>query len=301
MKLERIALVLTFVIVLCTFMFFADSNHKGKLYPQAHHSAAQLFGPLQNKQIVFADEFNGSAINTKNWATCYDWKKPSETGCTNDGNFEQQWYSDSQIAVKDGKLTITAMQKPIDVAVNGRVKTFTYQSGMLNSGSGRTNGKVHWAGTYGYYETRMFVSKGQGIWPAFWLLPTDQQWPPEIDGMEFIGSKPGEILQTVHWRGENGPAKDESVIAKNTDYANAWHTYGVDWQPGQIDWYIDGVKTKTFKNADVPAKPMEIIFDLAVGGLLPGNADASTPLPATLKVDYVRVYQSKSQIRPVNQ
>jgi beta-glucanase (GH16 family) len=116
--------------------------------------------------------------------------------------------------------------------------------------------------------------------------------------MEFIGSKPGQILQTLHWTQDSKQLKSESSITKTADYSNTWHTYGLDWEPGHIDWYIDGVKTKTYIGSEVPSKPMEIIFDLAVGGRLPGNADASTPFPRQMKVDYVRVFQASD--RPTN-
>lgn len=300
MKSERFAFCLTIVIVIGTFMFFADSGDKGKLYSDSHPAQVEVFSPTNNKQLVFDDEFSGSTIDSRKWSTCYDWKLPNETGCTNAGNFEQQWYSDSQLSVNSGNLTITAIRKPTQVAVKGQVKTFDYQSGMINTGSGDTTSKGHWIGSYGYYEAKILIPKGQAIWPAFWLLPADRNWPPEIDAMEFVGSKPNQILQTVHWSGADGRAEDMSVILKNVDYSQSWHTYGIDWQPGQIDWYIDGVKTKTFKGSNVPSKPMEIILNLAVGGNLPGAADATTPPTATMKVDYVRVYQSKDQIRPVS-
>lgn len=300
MKLERFALLFGLIVVASLFIFFADSSGKGHLYPSSHPAKSIITGPQASKSLVFSDEFNGTTVNAKKWGTCYDWKKPTETGCTNEGNFEQQWYTDQQTNVGGGQLTLKAVRSPIDVAIDGKAKSFEYQSGMLNSGAGASNRLPRWTGTYGYYESRMYVPKGQGVWPAFWLLPGDRKWPPEIDAMEFIGNKPGQILQTVHWMGDNGPALDDSAITKLTDYSVGWHTYGVDWSVDKIDWYIDGIKTKTFTGPNVPSKPMEIILNLAVGGLLPGKVDATTPQSLDMKVDYVRVYQSNDQIRPVS-
>ncbi len=305
MRLERLAYILSVVFVLGAFTFLADTAQGNG--PRAHAAATQTtakpapYSPTSGKKLVFDDEFNGSALNANDWVTCYDWRKPSETGCTNGGNFEQEWYDDDQLAVANGRLTITAIENPINVVVQNRAKTFTYRSGMINSGAGVTNGSVRWAGTYGFYEARMKFEAGQGIWPAFWLLPVNKAWPPEIDAMEAVGSKPNQILQTVHWQTKGQPQKSVSVISREKDYANEWHTYGVDWEPGRIDWYIDGQKTRSYSGPNVPDTPMEVIIDLAVGGLLPGNADPATPFPSELQVDYVRVYQSPSQIRPVDQ
>src|SRR5262249_36815452 len=156
------------------------------------------------------------------------------------------------------------------VVVQKQAKTFQYQSGMINSGKGSTNSPIRWASTYGYYEAKVKLQGGKGVWPAFWLLPTDRPWPPEIDIMELVGSKPNQILQTLHWQSKDGPQKNETIVSDNPDYTTDWHTYAIDWQSDRIDWYIDGKKTKTYTGPDVPSKPMEIILNLAMGGLLPG-------------------------------
>lgn len=303
MRLERLAYCLCVLIVLGTFIFFADTaqgnSSRTRTVALAHKSTPPVSNsPVSGKKLVFDDEFNGSTLNANNWATCYDWRLPSETGCTNNGNFEQEWYDDEQVQVASGHLTLTAINDPIQVAVQNQAKTFQYRSGMVNSGSGSTNSSVRWAGTYGYYEARMKFQAGQGIWPAFWLLPVNKEWPPEIDIMEAIGSKPDQILQTIHWQTNGQPEKSVSVVNDKNSYANVWHTYGVDWEPGKIIWYIDGKETASYSGSNVPDTPMEIIIDLAVGGLLPGNANSTTPFPSQLEVDYVHVYQSPNQIRP---
>src|SRR5581483_7500556 len=104
--------------------------------------------PTNGKTLVFSDEFNGSAVSTEHWATCYDWRAPSEIGCTNSGNFEQEWYDEDQIKVANGHLTLTATNDPIQVAVQNQAKSFQYRSGMVNSGAGITNGTARWTGTY---------------------------------------------------------------------------------------------------------------------------------------------------------
>jgi beta-glucanase (GH16 family) len=134
---------------------------------------------------------------------------------------------------------------------------------------------------------------GQGVWPAFWLLPTDRNWPPEIDIMECLGQRPEEVLLTTHWQDSNGQRQQDSSVIKGTEFTNSWHTYAVNWQPQRIDWYVDGVLKKTVTGRAVPSKPMEIIINLAIGGKLPGNADSSTKFPRTAQIDYVKVYAMK--------
>jgi beta-glucanase (GH16 family) len=301
MKFERIAFACSAVVVLGVFLALSTMQGHGGTTPTtvAVQSALATDTLTRNKQLVFSDDFNGSSLNAGKWSTCYDWRLPTETGCTNDGNLEQEWYTGDQVAVHDGTLQLTAVKEPTEVAVQGKVQTFEFQSGMVTSGKGSTAGTVRWAGTYGYYEARMKFGKGQGVWPAFWLLPVNGDWPPEIDTMEFIGGKPDQILQTVHWKqGGTGTPLEDSQVIRGKDFSGGWHTYGVDWEPGRIDWYIDGVKTRSYTGVNVPSQPMEIVIDLAMGGLLPKNVDSSTQFPQVLVVDYVRVYQSKNQIKP---
>lgn len=296
MKVEQIVYYSTAALVVGIFLFFVIVQDLGR--PAQPTTVLETDKVVAGKKLVFGDEFDTQTLNSKNWTTCYDWRRPSETGCTNHGNFEQQWYIPEQVQVKDGFLVLTAQKKAVDAAVQDKVKSFAYVSGMVNSGSGDTGTNVRWAGTYGYYEAKIKFQKGQGVWPAFWLLPVDRTWPPEIDIMEFIGHKPDEILQTVHWQDGDKPAKSDVVIKGQQEYSDGWHTYAVDWRPDGIDWYIDGNKTRSYTGGNVPDKPMAIILNLAIGGLLPGNADETTQFPREMLVDYVRVYQSEDQIRP---
>ena len=301
MKLERFVYWFGALFVVGTFWAFSVVFQDGAQAPAieaAKKVTTDTGGPINNKTLVFSDEFDKPVLDGTKWATCYDWRLPTEGGCTNHGNFEQEWYTEDQVNIIDGQLMLTAEEKPMDVAVQKQIKSFRYRSGMINSGSGATNAPVRWAGTYGYYEAKMKVQTGQGVWPAFWLLPIDREWPPEIDIMEFIGHKPGEILQTLHWPGEGGPQKSDVIVSGQKDYSADWHVYAVDWRPDGIDWYIDGKKTRSYIGPNIPHKPMEIILNLAVGGLLPGNADDTTPFPREVRVDYVRVYQSSEQARP---
>lgn len=237
---------------------------------------------------VFSDDFNGNALDTTKWVTCYDWRPVGASGCTNGGNNEQEWYMPQQVAVHNGSVALTAIKDPITMGA-----VYPYRSGMISTGRQDSTSEVKWSGKYGYYEARMHFDGGQGVWPAFWLLPTDRSWPPEIDIMEMLGQHPNQVLLTTHWQDSNGQREKDSGSIQGSDFTKGWHTYAVNWQPQRIDWYVDGALKKTVTGKEVPNTRMEIILDLAVGGALPGNVDSTTPFPRTMQVDYVHVYAHK--------
>lgn len=252
------------------------------------------FDPARDSNWVkiFSDEFDTAKLDTSKWVTCYDWKRTTDTGCTNDGNNELQVYRPEQIVISGGKAALTAERKTTSQVARGKQRQFEYVSGMLSTGRSDPASDVKWSARYGYFEARIKVPKGQGIWPAFWLLPIDKKWPPEIDIMEYIGGKPREVLLTHHWADDRGKHQENSTYIKGPDYSEGWHTYAVNWQPHAIEWFIDGQLKKT-STSQIPNEPMELIVNLAVGGRLPGYPDASTKFPVSMEVDYVRAYGLK--------
>ncbi len=242
-------------------------------------------------QLVFDDEFDGSRLNADRWVTCYDWYDAAHDGCTNNGNFEQEWYRASQVSVSNGHATLTAQPRPTLGWSGSYEQTYPYISGLISTGRPSYDAAPKWSTSYGYMEARLKTDGGQGLWPAFWLLPTDHSWPPEIDAMELVGSAPHQLLATYHWPDAAGHPQKDATTYSAGDFTAGWHTYAVNWQPGRIDWYADGRHLKTLTGSNVTNKPMELIINLAVGGTLPGNANAKTHFPARLQIDYVRVYQ----------
>jgi beta-glucanase (GH16 family) len=241
--------------------------------------------------LALSDDFNGDTLNSKLWVTCYDWYDTQHKGCTNGGNSELEWYKSSQVSVKNGQLTLTATPQPTTGWNGSYEQSYPYVSGMISTGRPTFNGEPKWSMQYGYYEARISVTGGKGVWPAFWLLPVNHDWPPEIDIMELLGSTPDKVLMTYHWPGASGsaPQKDGTVYAGPV-FTDSWHTYAVNWQPGRIDWYVDGALRKSYAGLLVTNEPMELILNLAIGGTLPGSPDASTKFPAIERVDYVRAY-----------
>ena len=240
---------------------------------------------------VFSDEFIGNTLDTKKWTTCYDWQDMAVPGCSNDGNEELQWYTRDSVSVADNAVTFIAKKTAVVGLRRGETHNFDYTSGMITTGRDNKDAKVRWTARYGYYQARIKMPKGRGLWPAFWLVPADQKWPPEIDVMEMLGDKPGDILMTYFWdNGKFPPPKDSTTFSGN-DLSGDWHTFGIDWAEGKLDWYIDGLLRKSVRSENVPTKAMEIILNLAVGGKLPGSPDDQTPFPSTMAVDAVKVHQ----------
>jgi beta-glucanase (GH16 family) len=118
------------------------------------------------------------------------------------------------------------------------------------------------------------------------LLPVDQSWPPEIDLVEVTGPDPTTPILTYHSVGDGTPQAQVST----PDLSASWHTFAVDWRPGSLTWFIDDVP-RFHVSLGVPTKPMYFLATLAVGGTEPGRPDGTTRFPASLDIDYVRVWQ----------
>jgi beta-glucanase (GH16 family)/peptidoglycan/xylan/chitin deacetylase (PgdA/CDA1 family) len=240
--------------------------------------------------LDWSDEFDGAALDHSKWV--------EETGGHGFGNNELEYYTDGgrNLRVNGGKLVIEARRED-------------------REGRHYTSARIKTAGlkerTYGRYEARIRIPRGQGIWPAFWLLGADCEttgWPRcgEIDIMENIGKEPGIVHGTLHgpgFSGDHGFGAPSSLDAGA--YADDFHLYAVEWEPGEIRWYRDGILYHTarpdlVKGAWVYDHPFFVILNLAVGGYWPGNPDASTSFPQRMLVDYVRVYRRAASASAVS-
>ena len=238
---------------------------------------------------VWEDNFDGNSLNMKDWNV-----ETHEPGWV---NAELQEYTESgNIKVSDGKLTI------IPKRTKNEDGTYSYTSGRIN-----TQNKHDFK--YGIMEARMKFPKGQGYLPAFWMMPTNEnlygQWPKcgEIDIAEVMGQDTKKIYGTIHY-GEPHAQSQGTEVLKKGNFADDWHTCAVEWEPGSIKWYLDGVLyheenqwfTKTPGQGEVtyPApfdQNFYIIFNLAIGGSWVGNPDKTTDYNSNFQVDYVKVYQ----------
>jgi len=243
-------------------------------------------------KLVWSDEFNGpngSAVDASKWVT--------ETGGGGWGNNELEYYTARRENAfqQDGNLVIKVLQEkytgPDDATRN-------YTSARL-----KTLGKF--SQTYGRFEARIKIPRGQGIWPAFWMLGNDIDkpgWPTcgEIDIMENIGKEPALVHGTIHgpgYSGEHGIGAPYA-LSSGQPFADDFHIYAVEREPNAIRFYVDDHLYTTRTPADLPkgAKwvydhPFFLLLNVAVGGGWPGNPDATSTFPQTMLVDYVRVYE----------
>ena len=196
---------------------------------------------------------------------------------------------------QNGNLVIKVLQEKYTGA-DGVTRNYT--SARL-----KTQGKFSQA--YGRFEARIKIPRGQGIWPAFWMLGDDVDkagWPAcgEIDIMENIGKEPSLVHGTIHgpgYSGAKGIGAPDSLPA-NQPFADDFHVFAVEWEPNTIRFYVDDHLYATRTPADLPPgaqwvydHPFFILLNVAVGGDWPGNPDASSTFPQTMLVDYVRVYE----------
>ncbi len=246
------------------------------------------------KAATFTDNFDGpagSAVDGSKWQI--------ETG-DNVNNHERQYYTagnDNAALDGQGNLVITA-RKENPGNYQCWYGTCEYTSARLNTAGKFTQ-------TYGHVEARMKVPRGQGMWPAFWMLGADigdVGWPNsgEIDVMENVGFEPGTVHGTLHGPGYSGSGGIGAgyTLPGGEAFADKFHTFAVDWSPNKVTWSVDGNVYQTRTPADLNGnrwvfdKPFFLILNLAVGGYWPGDPDGSTQFPQQLVVDYVRVTTS---------
>jgi Ca2+-binding RTX toxin-like protein/beta-glucanase (GH16 family) len=174
----------------------------------------------------------------------------------------------------DGTLSIWA--KP---SANSEIFGYGYTSGFIST-------KESHAQTYGYFEMKADIPSAAGAWPAFWLIPADGSWPPELDVMEVLTSDPHGTWTTGH-SGVNGHSAN-GMLSFTPETTDGFHTYGALWTATDIVWYIDGVEVFRQATPSDMHKPMFMIANLALGGW--GGTINNGHLPAEMKIDYIRAY-----------
>ncbi len=248
-------------------------------------------GYAQCVKLIWSDEFNGNELDTTKWS--YDIGDGCPNLC-NWGNGELQYYRSENASFTDSSLLITAKKED-------------YGKSNYTSAKIKTKNLADW--TYGRFEARMKLPKGQGMWPAFWMLSADNKyggWPNsgEIDIMESLGHEPDKIYGSVHF----GPPYNhytEPYTLSTGDFSDAFHIFAFEWTKDTLSWYVDGnlysQKTRTQIDPWLPFdEKFYLILNLAVGGSLPGTPDSSTVFPQSMEVDYVRVYGSPSMQKIVS-
>ena len=296
MKSRKLISLLAACAMIASMAGCGDSSSKSDTSSssKAESSSADETTPeLDGYNLLWSDEFNAAKLDEDIWS--YD---PHEPGWTNN-ELQEYTTSTDNVFIRDGKLVLKG------------IKTDKNGSDYYTSGKIKSQNKKDF--TYGKVSVSAKVPQGQGLWPAIWMMPTDEskygQWPKcgEIDIMEVLGNDVSTAYGTVHY-GEPHGEKQGTVKLESGSYADSFHEYSVEWEPGEMRWYIDGkeyLKVNDWFTAEQgqDEKPYPAPFDqsffvqlnLAIGGNWPGNPDSTTDFSkAELEVDYVRVYQKPS-------
>lgn len=250
-------------------------------------------------KLVWRDEFNtraGVRPNQNIWG--YEIGDGTVNGIPGWGNDELEYYTDSaENAATDGAGNLAITVKEADGALTCYYGPCKYTSARLLT-------KNRFEVAYGRIEARVKVPRGAGLWPAFWSLGADIDrvgWPQsgEIDIMENVGRLPNQVFGTIHGPGYSGGQSFGGIYDLPTPVADDFHTFAVEWQPGEIRWYIDGILYHTARPANVAPNqwvydhPFFLLLNVAVGGNFGGPVGADTVFPQTMLVDYVRLYQAQ--------
>ncbi|MFJ8042071.1 family 16 glycosylhydrolase [Kitasatospora sp. NPDC096147] len=246
-------------------------------------AGASVPAPPGDWRLVFQDEFDGTALNTGRWATCYDW---NDGGCTNKANHELEWYLPSQATVGGGELTLTAQRRPTTGADG---QGYPWTSGMVSTGRDSWDATPRHTFTRGYFAAAIRIPPEAGMFPAFWLMPAaTRTTPPELDVAEFAGTTDTAQF-TVHWTGPDGRDLHDSAFFGPVDFPAGYHVFALAWEADALTWYLDGVARHRETSPErIPGQPMELLINLAVGYPAAPPAGVDT---ARLQVDWVRVWQ----------
>ncbi len=259
-------------------VYVALASSNGVTIPTTGATSPATYGGMT---LLWADEFTGTSLNSNYWK--------HELGAGGWGNNELQFYRQENTQVYNGYLIITAKKE-------------TYQGSNYTSSRIITSGLEEFK--YGRVDIRAALPKGQGIWPALWMLGANYKtvaWPGcgEIDIMEMIGGSGREntVFGTAHWLDANNTHAQfsKSVTLSSGAYSDEFHVYSVIWTSTSVKWLVDNVQYHSVDTTPSALSEFQnnffLLFNVAVGGDLPGAPNSSSIFPQNLIVDYVRVFQ----------
>lgn len=240
-----------------------------------------LISREEKYKLIWSDEFEGDSLNLNKWNV--------EVNGYGGWNDELQYYCDTpqNIEVSNGTLKIRAFKQ------NYKGKEYT---------SARINTMNKEAFLYGKVEAKMKLPSFQGAWPAFWMLGNSgETWPQcgEIDIVETINDE-SIAYGTAHWAvGDSYDSSGSSTLLSDIEIdITQWHTYSIEWDETQIQWFVDDIPYHIIDLSSDPdkeslTKPQYILLNLAIGGQWPGFDIDDDAFPATMEIDYIRVYKEK--------
>lgn len=226
-------------------------------------------------QLVWGEDFsrdlNPAVWSKRRGSVRYPYDSPFNP------HLENASFDPDHAWVEDGHLKIRWEQTPS--RANG--VSYPYTTGLATTAPG-------YSFRYGYFETRILVPNGVGLWPAVWLLPTpvDTRWPPEMDIAEFEGRLDGtvDVHFNLHWREGGRLRQIHGYPRYGTNIGGGWHTYGMRWEQSRVAVYLDGRKAYEYQGPGIPQDNMYLIISGAINR-------PHYPPAGTMLVDYVGVWQ----------
>ena len=310
-KLKTLAIIMTVGVIVGGALFtmpIDNAKSAGSPYPPTDSEN-------WNPEPVWRDEFDRNSLDGTKWTALNGgWKDENQQ--------VRNCYtrSDENINVSGGSLNLIGLYKPGATCTGGNTKTGNFTSGFV-----QTKNKAYFK--YGYIEARIKMPKNKSTWPGFWMSPNNSPYGPgwpdwgEIDIVEAKGSNRQFAASDAHWRDKNTPTGQtgghrsrQGVIPStkfDTHNTTEWHTYGVKWTEGKLEYFIDGELHHTiteFKNSNSTGNPngpfdqnFFLRLNLAIGGNYidaPWNdahnsVGTADDFPATMSIDYVRVYEMR--------
>ena len=312
-KLKTLAIIMTVGVIVGGALFtmpIDNAKSAGSPYPPTDSEN-------WNPEPVWRDEFDGNSLDGTKWTALNGgWKDENQQ--------VRNCYtrSDENINVSGGSLNLIGLYKPGATCTGGNTKTGNFTSGFV-----QTKNKAYFKS--GYIEARIKMPKNKSTWPGFWMSPNNSPYGPgwpdwgEIDIVEAKGSNRQFAASDAHWRDKNTPTGQtgshrnrQGVIPSSkfgTNDTTEWHTYGVKWTEGKLEYFIDGELHHTiteFKNSNSTGSPngpfdqdFFLRLNLAIGGnyidapwddpINSVGAANGEGFPATMSVDYVRVYEMR--------
>lgn len=267
-----------------------------------HAAAAGATGPRLDRSALeptFADEFETfSRWNGRSgrWRTVFGSGGPLALGNrSTPGSGDKQVYMDPEFAGPAGGAplgidpfrtegsVLRIEARPTPPEARARLWDRPYTSGLITT-------KFSFWQLYGHFEARAKLPGGRGLWPAFWLLPKNGSWPPELDVFEILGRDPATLYANIVVTGrtwQDNPPTPVRVPDTSADF----HVYGVSWQPDEVRWYLDDQEIARRSTPPEMNTPMYVLLNLAVGGTWGGDPDEKTRFPAHLLIDWVRAHR----------
>lgn len=245
-------------------------------------AAALLTGWRLSSEVMFYDDFEGTQLNLSAW-TPQRGLPPHTYGSPFNPDVENTFFEPGQVSVSDGLLRLRLESRKVTDPLGGA--RYSHVSGVVHTGAS-------FSFTYGYAEARILIPQGEGLWPAWWMLPmpVDEHWPPEIDITELADVSASSLPTfNVHYTDDSGAARQVDPIYYSDSampYVGVWHDYGLQWEPGRITVFVDGQEVGRHEGPEVPSVPMYLVLGM-------GAQRGTNPPDSELLVDRVLVRQSR--------